>query len=274
MTRLVDSHCHLDSAPFAKDADAAIARARLVGVEHFLVVGTSLSTAARTASFVRGRSGFSCTVGTHPHHAAEESPSVGDLIAAARRHGAVGLGETGLDFNRNRTPAEVQKENFRRHVEAALALDLPLVVHTRDADAQTVALLDEADPGRRLRGVLHCFDSGRELAEAAFSRGLHLSFSGILTYKRSVDLRAIAGASPRDRVLLETDCPYLSPEPVRGMRRNEPSNLVHTAAVLAQAWNVSLEAAAEATTENFLRLFSAADAREASADGMSAPVTA
>jgi len=259
MTRLVDSHCHLDSAPFAKDADAAIARARSVGVERFLVVGTSLSTAARTAGFARGRAGFSCTVGTHPHHAAEESPSVEDLVSAARRHGAVGFGETGLDFNRNRSPAEVQKENFRRHVEAALALDLPLVVHTRDADVETAALLDEADPGRRLRGILHCFDSGRGLAETAFSRGLHLSFSGILTYKRSVDLRRIAASSPRDRVLLETDCPYLSPEPVRGMRRNEPANVVHTAKVLAEVWGVSLEEAASATTENFLRLFPAAE---------------
>jgi len=254
---ITDSHCHLDSPVFAKDADAALGRARAAGVGAFLVVGCTMADAGRTAAFARARDDVLATVGVHPLYCAQpgEDPSAERLAATAAREGAVGLGETGFDFNRDRAPRDVQAANFRRHVEAALAADLPLVIHTRDADDDTMRLVDAADPGRALRGVLHCFDGGRPLAEWAVARGLLVSFSGVLTYGRSEALRGIARGLPLGSLLVETDSPYLSPEPVRKQRRNEPAAIAHTLAVLAALKGVSPEEAARATTANFDRLF-------------------
>ena len=256
---ITESHCHIDTPPFAADADAVLERARAVGVGAFLVVGTAMATARRTADFARWHPDVLATVGVHPHHAAEpgENPSPETLVTLANELGAVGLGETGLDFNRNRSPRAVQELNFRHHVVAALASSLPLVIHSRDADDATMALLDEADPGRNLRGVLHCFDGGRKLAEFGVERGLLVSFSGILTYGRSDSLRDIARSLPLSSLLVETDAPYLSPEPVRKQRRNEPANIVHTVAMLAELHGVTADTVADITTANFDALFRA-----------------
>lgn len=254
---ITDSHCHIDKAPFAPDAELVLARAREAGVGAFLVVGTSLSSARRTADFASRHKDVLATVGVHPHHAAEdgENPSPERLAALAVELTVVALGETGLDFNRNRAPREAQEANFRHHIEAALATGLPLVIHNRDADDATMALVDQADPQRRLTGVLHCFDGGHALADWGVARGLLVSCSGILTYRRSEALRDIVRSLPLSCLLVETDAPYLSPEPVRAQRRNEPANIVHTVAVLADLHGIKPEEAAAATTANFDRLF-------------------
>ena len=254
---ITDSHCHLDKPPFAPDADQVLARARAAGVGAFLVVGTSMATARRTADFASRHGDVLATVGVHPHHAAEdgENPSPERLATLAAELNVVALGETGLDFNRNRAPRDTQDANFRRHIEAALATGLPLVIHNRDADDATMALVDQADPQRRLRGVLHCFDGSRALAEWAIGRGLLVSCSGILTYRRSEALRDIIRDLPLSSLLVETDAPYLSPEPMRAQRRNEPANIVHTAAMLAHLHGITSDEAAMATTANFDRLF-------------------
>ena len=254
---ITDSHCHVDKPPFSSDADQVLARARAAGVGVFLVVGTSMATACRTAEFVSRHDDVLTTVGVHPHHAAEEgeNPTPEVLAMLAAELNAAALGETGLDFNRNRAPHDVQAANFRHHVEAALATGLPLVIHNRDADDATMSLVDQVDSGRRLKGVLHCFDGSRALAEWAIERGLLVSCSGILTYRRSEALRGIVRSLPLSSLLVETDAPYLSPEPMRAQRRNEPACIVHTVAMLAELHNITPQAAAEATTANFDRLF-------------------
>ena len=254
---IADSHCHIDKPVFDRDADAVLARARAAGVGAFLVVGTSMASAGRTAEFARRHPDVLAAVGVHPHHVGEsgENPTPEQLIALTRESGAVALGETGLDFNRNRSPREVQAASFERHIAAALALGLPLVIHNRDADSDTMAMIDGADPRCHLRGVLHCFDGGRPLAEWAVARGLMVSCSGILTYRRSEALRDIVRNLPLANLLVETDAPYLSPEPLRQQRRNEPSGIVHTLATLADLHGLSPDVAANATTANFDRLF-------------------
>ena len=233
---ITESHCHIDTSPFAADADAVLERGRAVGVGAFLVVGTAMATTRRTADFVRRRPDVLATVGVHPHHAAEpgEDPSPEMLVTLANELGTVGLGEAGLDFNRNRSPRGIQELNFRHHVVAALASSLPLVIHSRDADNATMALLDESDPGRNLTGVLHCFVGGRKLAEFGVERSLPLS-----------------------SLLIETDAPYLSPEPVCKQRRNGPANILHTVAMLAELHGETADTVADITTANFGVLFRA-----------------
>ena len=184
-----------------------------------------------------------------------ELPTPEELATLAAEMNVVALGETGLDFNRNRAPRDIQEANFRHHIEAALATGLPLVIHNRDADDATMALVDQADPQRRLRGVLHCFDGSRALADWGISRGLLVSCSGILTYRRSEALRDIIRSLPLSSLLVETDAPYLSPEPMRAQRRNDPANIVHTVAMLAHLHGITSDEAAMATTANFDRLF-------------------
>ncbi len=254
---ITDSHCHIDKVPFVPDADLVLARAREAGVGAFLVVGTSMVTARRTAEFASRYADVLATMGVHPHHAAEkgENPTADELAKRAAELKVAALGETGLDFNRNRAPRDAQEANFRQHIEAALATGLALVIHTRDADDATMALVDHADPQHRLKGVLHCFDGSRALADWGVARGLLVSCSGILTYRRSETLREIVRNLPLSNLLVETDAPYLSPEPVRAQRRNEPANIVHTVAVLADLHGVTPADAARATTANFDRLF-------------------
>jgi TatD DNase family protein len=199
-----------------------------------------------------------CSVGVHPHEAAGEgvdAPAV--LVERAAHPKVVGIGESGLDFYYDHSPREAQRVNFRAHIEAARETGLPLIVHARDADAETAAMLREAASDGRLTGVMHCFSSGRALAEAALEIGFYISLSGIVTFKKSDELRAIAKDVPLDRLLVETDAPFLAPMPYRG-KRNEPSFVVNTAAMLAELKGVSTQALAEATTDNFFRLFTKA----------------
>jgi len=196
-----------------------------------------------------------CSVGIHPHEAASEpATDASTLVALAQHPKVVGVGECGLDFYYEHSPRERQAAVFRAHAAAARESGLPLIVHTRDADEETVAILAEESRGGVLRGVIHCFSSGPELAEKALDLGFFLSFSGIVTFKKAETLREVAKSAPPDRILIETDAPYLAPVPLRG-KRNEPAYVVHTAGLLAELRGVTREALAAQTTENFFRLF-------------------
>jgi TatD DNase family protein len=253
---LVDSHCHLDFPDFEEDRDAVVARAKAAGV------GTMVSISTRVARFPALRAMVDrypevwCTVGTHPHNAAEEPDvTTADLVRLSADPKVVAIGEAGLDYHYDSSPREAQRTSFLRHIAAARETQLPLVIHARDADEDMAAILeDEAGQGA-FPAVLHCFSSGAALARRGLALGLYVSFSGILTFKNSTALRDIAREVPMDRLLVETDAPYLAPPPHRG-RRNEPSYVVETAKVLAEVKGVSAETMASLTTENFFRLFS------------------
>jgi TatD DNase family protein len=257
---LVDSHCHLDFPDFASDVPEILARARAAGVGHFLTIGTELSRFPGVLSAASAASDIHCTVGVHPHEAEGETLESADVLLSASVHPKVaGFGETGLDFYYNHSPRERQIQNFRVHIAAAREAGLPLVVHTRDAEDETIAILNEEYAKGAFSGVVHCFTGTPKLARAALSLGLFISVSGIATFKKAGDLRATIAEVPLDRLLVETDAPYLAPQPLRG-KRNEPAFVVHTAAMLAELKNVSPDALAESTTENFFRLFSKAKA--------------
>lgn len=251
---LVDSHCHLDYPDYAGEKlDAALDRARRAGVGAMLTIGTELSRFPGVRAIAERHEHIWCSVGVHPHEAGKAG--VRDAAALVRETAhpkVVAIGESGLDYYYDSSPRDAQKTNFRAHIEAAVESGLPLVVHTRDADDDTDAML--RDGGKRLRGVLHCFTSSRALAEKALELGFFISLSGIVTFKNATDLRETAKIIPMDRLLVETDAPYLAPVPVRG-KPNEPSYVVHTARFVAELKGVTTEALAEATTANFFRLF-------------------
>ncbi|MFQ3622502.1 MAG: TatD family hydrolase [Acetobacteraceae bacterium] len=252
---LVDSHCHLDH--WREDEIAAVvARAREAGVIALVTIGTRLAQASTIKRIAETHPEVWCTVGIHPHQAAEAPvPSVEELLALADHPRVVGIGEAGLDYHYDRAPRDVAASVFRVQIRAAQASGLPLVVHARDADADIAAILrEEHDRGGPFRFVLHCFSSGRALAETGVALGGMVSFSGILTFKRSEDLRALARELPADRLLVETDAPFLAPEPHRG-RRCEPAMVARTAACLAAVRGVSVAELAATTTANALRLF-------------------
>jgi TatD DNase family protein len=206
------------------------------------------------------------TVGTHPHSAAQEPDTPADRIAALSAHPrCVAIGEAGLDYHYDKSPRDVQRQVFRTHIAAARATGLPLVIHARNADADMIEILTDEHGRGRFDAVLHCFSSGAELARVGVALGLYVSFSGILTFKNSEELRAIAASVPRERLLVETDAPYLAPVPHRG-RTNEPAYVAHTARVLGQVVGVSEAEIAKITTANFYRLF----AKAAVADGFGA----
>ncbi len=253
--RLVDSHCHLDHLPPDERAEA-IARAVRAGVRGMLTICTSLAAVEDVAAIVRADSAHvAMAVGLHPHRVGEEGvPEEATLRALGERPDVAGLGETGLDYFYDKGPRDQQKESFRRHIRAAQAAGVPFIVHTRDADADTIAILDETAEQGRLSGVLHCFSSGRALAERALELGMHISLSGILTFNNAEEIREIARDVPLDRLLVETDTPFLAPVPKRG-KRNEPAYTVHTARRLAEVKGVSEAELAAATTANFAALF-------------------
>jgi len=254
--RLIDSHCHLDFPDFADELDAVVARAREAGVETMITIGTRIDRAQRLAEIAEAYDDVFFTVGAHPHEAAKEASSD---FAAMRRLAAhpkcVGIGEAGLDYHYNYAPPEVAERVFRGQIALARELDLPLVVHTREAEADTAAILKDEMARGAFRGLLHCFTSSRALAEAALDLGLMISFSGVVTFKNAEELRRIARDVPLDRLLVETDAPYLAPVPHRG-RRNEPAFVAATARVVAEARGMAPEALAEAARLNTLRLFS------------------
>ncbi len=253
---LIDSHCHLDFPDFADELDAVVERAQAAGVERMITIGTKVGKAARAAEIAERYDSVYFTVGTHPHEAAGEAAAD---FAAMRRFAAhpkcVGIGEAGLDYHYNYAPPDVAKRVFRGQIALARELGLPLVIHTRDAEDDTAAILrDEMGQGR-FAALLHCFTSSRALAETALELGLMISFSGVVTFKKSEDLRDIARDVPLDRILVETDAPYLAPVPHRG-KRNEPAFVAATARAVAEAKGVAFEALADTTRANTLRLFS------------------
>jgi TatD DNase family protein len=252
---LVDSHCHLDFPDFAAELPEVVARAKAAGVGVCVSIGTRLSRFADVAAVAERFPDVYCTVGSHPHEAEQEPlADPAPLFELAKRHKVVGIGETGLDYYYEHSPRAQQAANFRAHVAAARELQLPLVVHTRDAEDDTIQILrDEMGQGA-FTGLIHCFTGTQRLADAVLDLGLFISASGIATFKKSEALRDVLKRVPLDRLLVETDAPYLAPMPHRG-RRNEPAFVVHTAAMLAGLKDVSADAIADATTENFFRLF-------------------
>jgi len=256
MPVLVDSHCHLDFPDFAPERDAVITRAREAGVVRMVTICTRVEKFAQVRAVAGAYDDVFCSVGTHPHNAHEEMDVTADtLIALTEDDEVVAIGEAGLDYYYRRDHAEAQAQGLRVHIEAARQTGLPLVIHSRDADDDMATILrDEMGKGS-FPFVLHCFSSGRDLAMTGIALGGFVSFSGIAAFKRSEALRAIASDLPLERLLVETDAPYLAPPPHRG-KRNEPSFVAHTAAILAQHLGVSEDALAAQTTQNFYRLFS------------------
>jgi TatD DNase family protein len=252
---LVDSHCHLDFPDFAPELDDVVARAHAAGVGTMVTISTRVAKAEIYRGLAERFANVFFTVGTHPHQAAEE-PDVpaSELVRLAAHPRCVGIGEAGLDYHYGYSPRDVSERVFRTHIAAARATGLPLVIHARDADDDMIRILEDEIGQGAFKAVLHCFSSGPELARAGLRLGLYVSFSGILTFNRSEEIRAIAAEVPMDRLLVETDAPYLAPPPHRG-KRNEPAYVVHTNAVLAKVKGVSPEAMAQATTDNFFRLF-------------------
>lgn len=259
---LVDSHCHLDFPEFAPDLEAVVARAGEAGVGAMLTIGTRLDRFPGVRAVAERFANVYCTVGVHPHEAkdwAKDAPEkVADELARLADHPkVVGFGETGLDFYYEHSPRADQERSFRAHIAAARDAGLPLVVHSRDADPDTLRVLRDEYRQGPFTGLMHCFSSGPELAEGALALGLYISFSGIVTFKKADQVRAVAAKVPLDRLLVETDAPYLAPHPNRG-KRNEPAFTALTAARLAEDRELPAEALAEATTANFFRLFAKA----------------
>jgi TatD DNase family protein len=255
---LVDSHCHLDFPDFKDEIDAVVQRAGEAGVGAMLTICTHISRFGQVRAVAERFPNVYCTVGIHPHEAGHEPPVMAaELVRLAEHPKVVGFGESGLDFYYEHSPRPDQERSFRAHIEAARAAGLPIVVHTRDADAETLAILREEHAKGPFRGLIHCFSAGRELAEGAVALGLSLSFSGIVTFKKADHLREIARDLPLERILVETDAPYLAPVPKRG-KRNEPAFTAFTAAEIAKLKGLSAEAFAKATTDNFFRLFTKA----------------
>jgi len=252
----IDSHCHLDFPDFAAELDAVVARARAAGIERMVTISTRVARQAELLAITERFPDVYCSVGTHPHYAHEELDiTAADLVARTRGAKVVALGEAGLDYHYDNSPREAQEQGFRSHIAAARETGLPLVIHTRDADSDTARILEEETGKGAFPAVLHCFTGGPELARRAVALGLFISFTGILTYKNSDALRAIAAELPADRILVETDAPYLAPKSFRG-KRNEPAFVVETAKVLAETRGVSLDEIARQTSANFFRLFS------------------
>ncbi|MEO0635525.1 MAG: TatD family hydrolase [Pseudomonadota bacterium] len=266
---LVDSHCHLDFDAFDEDRDAVIARAEAAGVQRMVTICTRVRQFERIHSVAMAYPNVFCSVGTHPHNAAEETDvTVDELVELAGQPKVVAIGEAGLDYFYDHAPRDAQAHGLRVHIEAARRTGLPLIIHSRDADEDMASILREEMRTGPFKAVLHCFSSGRELAITGIELGLHVSFSGIVTFKKSEDLRELAAELPADRLLVETDAPYLAPTPHRG-RRNEPSYTVETAKVVADARAMEYPALAAQTTDNFFNLFDRVP-RPATLDGFAA----
>lgn len=252
---IIDSHCHLDFPDFAETLDDVVMRARAAGVSRMVTISTRVAKGAAYQALAERFDDVYFTIGTHPHQAAEEAETDVEAVRRFARHPkCVGIGEAGLDYHYAYAPQQVAERVFRAHIGLARELDLPLVIHAREADEDMARILREEMGQGRFRALLHCFTSSRALAETGLELGLYLSFSGVITFKNSADLRAIARDAPLDRVLVETDAPYLAPTPHRG-RRNEPAFVVETAKVLAEAKGVSFEEVSRATSANTFAIF-------------------
>ncbi|MDP2296453.1 MAG: TatD family hydrolase [Pseudolabrys sp.] len=253
---LVDSHCHLDFPEFAPELDAVVARARAAGIGRLVTISTRVKNLPQLLAIAEKFPEVFCSVGTHPHNAHEELDIDADALVRLTQHPKiVALGEAGLDYHYDKSPRDAQAQGFRQHIAAARQTGLPLVIHSREADADMARILTEETGKGAFPAVLHCFTAGRDLAMTAMELGLTIGFTGIITFKNSQDLRDIARDLPADRILVETDAPFLAPLPYRG-KRNEPSYVVETARMLAQVRGVTPDEIARQTTENFFRLFS------------------
>lgn len=253
---LVDSHCHLDFPDFGDELDAVVARARAAGVGRIVTISTRMKRRADLIAIAERFPDVFCSIGTHPHYAHEElDVGIDEIVRCTDHPKAVAIGEAGLDYHYDFSPRDAQERGFRNHIAAARATGLPLVIHSRNADADMASILEQEMGKGAFPAVLHCFTGARELAERAIALGLSISFTGIVTFKKSDELRAIAAALPDDRFLVETDAPYLAPGRYRG-KRNEPAYVVETAKVLAEVRGVSPQDLARQTTDNFFRLFS------------------
>lgn len=258
MTMLVDSHCHLDFPELSGDLDDVVRRAKLANVGHMVTISTRIRKFDQIKTIAEAHDTIYCSVGTHPHNADEELDfSAEDIAKLAEHPKCVAIGEAGLDYFYDNAPREAQAQGLRNHIAAARMTQLPLVIHSRDADEDMIAILREGMEEGAYPALLHCFSSGHALAMAALDMGMYVSLSGILTFKRSQDIRDIVRDVPLERLLVETDAPYLAPMPHRG-KKNEPAFVAHTAEILAEVKQVSLEEITEITTENFFRLFSKA----------------
>lgn len=252
---LVDHHCHLDFPDFAGDLGGVIARAKAAGVIKLVSISTRIRRFDELLQLMQAHDDVFCSVGTHPHYAHEElDVTVDEIVSLAQHPKVVAIGEAGLDYFYDRSPPAAQAEGFRNHIAAARETGLPLVIHARDADGDVAAILEEEIAKGPFTAVLHCYTGGADLASRGLALGLYVSFSGILTFKKSDALREIARSVPLDRLLVETDAPYLAPGKYRG-KRNEPAYVVETARELAKVKGISFEELAKSTTDNFYRLY-------------------
>ena len=253
---LVDTHAHLDEQAFDPDRDAVVERARQAGLAAIVTVGITAETSRRAAALAKEFDIVHAVVGIQPNYAAEAAPHDWEEIERlAREPNVVGIGETGLDRYWDYAPLQVQTEFFARHIELSQRLDLPFVVHCREAEDEVVDQLKKGSEAGPLKGVMHSFCGRWETARACLDLGLYISFAGMVTYKKNDALRSVAAQVPLDRILIETDSPYLSPEPVRKIRRNEPAHIVHINACLAAVHGISAEQMAARTSENARQLF-------------------
>jgi TatD DNase family protein len=252
---LVDSHCHLDFPDFASELDAVVARAEAAGIGRIVTISTRVARHAGVLAIAEHFPRVFCSVGTHPHQAHEElDVTAAELVRRASHPKVVAIGEAGLDYHYDYSPRAAQEQGLRSHIAAARETGLPLVIHCREADRDMARILEEEMGQGPFSAMLHCFTGTRELATAGIALGLYVSFTGILTFKNSGYLREIAAELPSDRILVETDAPYLAPGRFRG-KRNEPAYVVETAKVLAETRGTTLDEISRQTTENFFRLF-------------------
>lgn len=255
---LVDSHCHLDFPDFESELEAVIARARQADIGLMLTICTKISEFANIRAIAEGHDDIFCSVGIHPHEAANEPEAdTGRIVELTAHPKVVGIGETGLDYHYDNAPRDRQRHVFRAHIDAARECGLPLIVHCRDADQDMVSMLSEAHRDGPFPGLIHCFSAAPEVAEKALELGLYISFSGIVTFKNAADIQETARMVPEDRILVETDAPYLAPVPNRG-KTCEPAFVADTAAFLAELREVSEAELARSTSDNFFRLFNKA----------------
>jgi len=258
--RLIDTHAHLDDERFHADRLDVLNRARQAGLCRIITVATTATSSSQSIALAEKHALLSATVGIHPNHAAEVSPGDWDeVVRLAPRTQVVGIGETGLDRHWDRTPFPQQEDYFARHLQLARLHKKPVIIHGREADADIVRMLrEDFDQHGPVHGVMHSFAGAGETAQACLQMGLYISFAGMLTYKNAANLRELAATIPLDRLLVETDSPYLAPVPMRG-KRNEPAFVAHTAACLAEALALDVNVLAEATTNNARRLFGLTD---------------
>ena len=258
---LIDSHCHLDSPDFGEDFDGVLSRANDAGIGAMVTISTEIAKFPRVRAIAEAHDHIFCSVGVHPHEA-ENDPgtTLGQLLEHAAHPKVVGIGETGLDFYYDHSPRDIQADLFRTHIAAARETGLPIIIHTRDADAETIDILRDEHAKGAFPGVIHCFTAGPELARASIEMGLYISISGIVTFKKADELReTVKNHVPVERLLVETDSPYLAPVPERG-KRNEPAFTRHTADFLAKFLEIDARELEQRTTENFMTLFSKAGA--------------